>query len=450
MLGEEALIWAAIAIVGTSLACAGQTRRCRPGVAATALALLAFNVFEHGFRDVVISNIGSHGSTILLALLTFAVAACDALIRGRAALLVLMMTIGSFSDRIYVIVACLPILTEAALALFRQNARPALARIVATLTALALSHGLLALNALTGGFRSTAFPITLATFSQLPDHLGFAARSLTQLLGADIAGLFQRNGPHKAAIITLLRTPFILMFFLTWFAAGAGLFRSRGRTPAHEIRHSQADLDHLLWLGMSLSVASTCVTAVIINEACIRYFLPAATMGSILVARRFGRLTLTGAYGAVVLVASLIAGLSQRSHEPPGRVIAIEQLYRITAALTAAHLQHGYAGYWEGPIVTVLSNRQVTSLSLHEGADRRLHPLIYFSNRDWYRTAARTWSGPIFFISERTDHPDMWVTPEPAILRQFGPPAERMDQGQFVIDIYDLPPGALNALAPDH
>jgi hypothetical protein len=449
MQGLEALIWAAIACVGTALACAGQPPRRLAGIVATSLALLAFSLFEHGLRDVPLANIGSHGGTILLMLLTFAVASGNGLAERpklRATVLCALMTLGSLSDRIYLVVACLPVLAEAVLALNRRDNVAALIRILITVAAFVLAHLLLVLNALTGGFQTSEYPIPLATFPQIVDQAVFAAQSIVRLLGADPFGRDLQHGLQSAAAITLLRAPFMLMFLIAWWEVGAGVLRRIRRWPPAASARPHADLQHLLWLSLSACVASACIMHVIGEDAAIRYFLPASVTGSILVARRFGRLILTGAFGTIALLASLICGLAFRSPDPPGQVVAAPAITRIVEALRAAHLQHGYAGYWQGNIVTVLTHRDITSLPVIEQADHRLHAYTYFTNLDWYRTAARAWHGRTFFISEHTDGAGNDVLLEATVIRQFGPPAQRIDLGQFVIDVYDLPPGALHGL----
>ena len=451
MQGLETLFWAAVALTGLYLACLRRPRHQWPGTASIALALLALNVFDHGFSEVVLTNIGSHGSTILLTLLTFTVATADGLQPiPRAALLGLFVATGSLSDRIFEVIACLPVLADAVLDTGRRESRrPALVRIAVTVAAVILAHAALALNTATGGFEVLSFPVALATYPEILAHIAFAADGIARLLGADFFGRNLRRPLTSGAAITLLRAPFLLLFLIASWQAGSRLLRQVRRWPRPSGPSANADLERLLWFSMAFCLASTCITTAITDPACVRYFLPAAVTGSILVARSFGRSSLTAAYGALTCAASLAAGLTFASHSRPGRVVAIPQLYHIVDALEAAHLQHGFAGYWEGSIVTVLSKRRITSLPLCEAADGSLQPLRYFTNLDWYRTAARMWQGRVFFISERTSDQSPMVAPEAAVLRQFGHPIQRIDQGQFVINIYDLHRGALAALSPD-
>ncbi len=458
MQGLEALIWAAIALVGTGLACVGMRSRFLPGTISIALALLAFNTFEHGWRDATITNIGSHGSTILLTLLAFAlvVTGADRPERSwsrrpilRFVAFGLIMTAGNLADPIFKVIACLPILVFSLLGLRRwQPWRPGLTRIAIVIGTAGFAHALSIINAHNGGFRSTSLSIALATFPQLLDHAAFATESIARLLGAEFFGHSLHEHLLGGPVIALLRAPFVAMFVVAWAQVGARLSLRIQDWPDHRHPSSGEDLEHLLWLSLSFCVASTCVTTVIVDQACVRFFLPAAVTGSILAARRFGTQALAGGFAILALPISIVAGVLLVSPDPPRRVTAIPQIHRIIDILQKHDLRHGYAGYWEAAIVTVLSNREITSLPLYQARDGRLHPLGYLSNLDWFRSPARDWQGRVFFISDQVNPTDVFTAPEQAVRRQFGAPVERITVDRFVIGIYDLPPHALVQLAP--
>ena len=452
MQGLEAAIWAAIALVGTGLACAGRRSRFLPGTIAIALSLLAFNVFEHGWRDVTLTNIGSHGSTILLTLSAFALVATGAERSGRSirhlALFGLIMVAGDLADPVFEVIAGLPILAVSLLGMRGQAWRPGLVRIAVVVAAAGLAQALLAANAHNGGFRRVALAVSLATFPQALDHAAFAAQSIARLLGAEFFGR-SLGGPLVAGpAIALLRAPFVLLFAVAWAEVGARLLRRSADWPAGRPAPPAEDLEQLLWLSLSLCIASACMTTAIVNEAGVRFFLPAAVAGSILVARRFGSQALPAGFGAVVLLASVAIGILRASPDPPRQVTALPEIHRIIDVLEKRGLRHGYAGYWEGTIVTVLSDREITSLPLYEAGDGQLHPLGYLSNLDWFRGPARDWHGRVFFISDRIGPADVFTAPEDAVQREFGHPVERIVVGRFVIGVYDLPPHALMRLQP--
>lgn len=452
MQGLEALIWAAIALLGIGLACTGLRSRFLPGTIAIALSLLAFNSFEHGFRDVTITNIGSHGSTILLTLWAFALTATRADRSGRSirhlALFGLIMVAGNLADPIFKVIACLPILVVSLLGMRGRAWQPGLVRIAIVVVAAGLAKALLAVNAHTGGFQSTSLAISLATFPQLLDHAAFAAQSIARLLGAEFFGHSLGEPLFAGPSITLLRAPFVVLFAVAWAEVGARLLRRAKDWPIGRPTPPAEDLEQLLWLSLSFCIASTCITTVIINEACVRFFLPAAVAGSILVARRFGSQALPAGFGVVVLLASLAVGILRASPNPPRQVTAIPEIHQIIDALKRHGLRHGYAGYWEGTIITVLSDREITSLPIYEEGDGQLHPLGYLSNLDWFRGPARDWQGRVFFISDRISPMDTFTAPEDAVHREFGQPVEQIVVGRFVIGVYDLPPHALMPLEP--
>lgn len=460
MQGLEAAIWAAIALVGTGLACIGLRPRILPGTISIALALLAFNRFSHGWRDVTITNIGSHGSTILLTLLAFALIATDPATASparpwrrvqRLVAFGLIMTAGAMADPIFKLVACLPILAVSLLGMRRRRAwRPGATWIAIVVSAIGLAHMLLSLDAHNGGFHSTSLSVTLATFPELLDHAAFAAESIARLLGAEFFGHGLGEPLVGGPAIALLRAPFVVMVVLAWVYAGGRLLRRAQDWPRHRLAPPGEELEQLLWFSLTLCIAGTCVTTVIINEACVRFFLPAAVTGSILAARRFGPQPLAAGYGLVALLASIVVGTLLISRDPPRRVTAIPEMHRIIDILERRGLRHGYAGYWEATIVTVLSDREITSLPLYEADDGRLHPLGYLSNLDWFRGPARDWHGRVFFISDQIGPMDVFAAPEDAVRREFGQPVERIGVGRFMINVYDLPPHALMKLAPQN
>ncbi len=134
------------------------------------------------------------------------------------------------------------------------------------------------------------------------------------------------------------------------------------------------------------------------------------------------------------------------SHDSPRKVVAIAQVHQLIDVLRQHGLRHGFAGYWEGQIVTALCDREISSIPLTEGADGRLHPLAYLTNLDWSRAAARGWQGRTFFVSERSNRPSPLQMSEAAVIREFGQPAERIDLGLFIVSVYNFHDHALRSL----
>ena len=459
MQAAEAAIWAVIAVLGIGLALRGSAAAppvARTGILALALALLVFNVFGHGFRDVFLTSVASHGFTILLTLLAFTLLARDdasprrrdgrrdgRLTWRRMLPLGLVLTAGSFADPIFVVVACLPVLATGLLALGpHRSARTPLAWIGTTLLALLSAHGLLSLNAHNGGFQTSHVPLGLAGFPDLAAHLGFAAASIARLLGIEFDG--RQVDLDGEVGIALLRAPLALAFLMVFWEVGR---ETVGRIRAWPRSGPPDDgLDRLLWFSLALDIASTTMTSVIGDPTCARFFLPAAVTGSILIARRFGRSPLVASYGVVLLLASVVAAVRAVPPGTPASTIAIPDVQNLTDILRRNGLHRGYGGYWEGPIVTVLSRREITSLALVGGGDGRLHTFNWFCNLDWYRDAARRWVGPVFVVV--TQHPDGIELGQDTVTRTLGLPRRTIPAGRFLVDVYDVRPGDLDRLQP--
>ena len=434
----EGLVWGGVAWLGTWLACAGRPAREVPGVVIVALTMLAFNVFDHAFADWFISSIGSHGCTILLSLATFAVARTGA-VRGAARLASLggLVTIGCFSDPTFNVIACLPVLATSFLGLGDAPARSwAAGRIAVTLSGMILARVLVAGLALTGGFESVRLFVSLASFPDLLSHVAFAAESIARVLGADFFGRALGQSAKDGPYIQLLRTPLVLGLVIAIGSVGPDIWRRVRAWPSRNDRLATDDLDHMLWISAVLCVASVCMTTVINDQSCARFFLPVAVTGSVLTARLLGRNRLVVLYAGVMLPVSAAFGLmALPRHETPRSTVTIPQIRQIVTVLRALGLKHGYAGYWEGTIVTALAHREITSLPLSPGGDGRLHTFHWLANLDWYTRAARDWRGPVFFIA--ASQPGGLELSEADGRRQFGMPKDRIDLGQFIICVFD-------------
>ena len=448
----EGLVWAGVALLGTRLACVGAPRGARPGIAALALALLAFNIFDHGFRDGFLTSIASHGFTILLVLATFALLTWQDARRQKrreaaeAAALFGLVLVGSFSDPIYVVTGCLPVVAVCVLRLRGSggSARPA-TRIAAVAGGVLLAHPLVRAMQATGGFETPPLFMMLAGLQDLPHNIAFGVAAMMRLLGAEFFGRPVDSRLVSGPAIYLLRVPLALAVGIALLDQGRQVYQRVCAWPDRTRADPEIDLGHLLWFSAAFCFVSATITTVIVDDYCARFFYPATVAGSILAARQFGRLALPSLYGAACLAASVLVGVLALPPGWPGKYIAVPQVGELIAALRAHGLTRGYGGYWEGTIVTALSDRQITSLPLIEGAGPHVEPIRWFDNMEWFRTAARDWHGRVFFIVARD--PSRLELSEGTVTRQFGRPAERIDVGQFVIDVMDLPEGGLRGLA---
>ena len=457
MQAAESAIWAAIGVLGIRLALHGPAAPsaiARVGILSLALSLLVFHVFEHEFRYVFLTSVASHGFTILLTLLAFTlVAGDDTAPTGHAARSIwrrslplgLVLTVGSVADPIFIVIACLPILATSLLELGpRRSRRLSLARIGTTVAALLLAHELLSVLVHNGGFQTFQVPLVFAGFSGLGSHLGFAIESISRLLGVELYGRgIELNGP---VAITLLRVPLVLAFLIVCWEVGRETLQRARQWPSPLQDPPGGELDRLLWSSLVLDIAGTVMTSVIQDPTCARFFLPAAVTGSILIARRFGRAPLMALYGGVVLAASIVVAVRAVPQGTPASTIAIGEVQTLADILRRNGLRHGYAGYWEGAIVTALSHRQITSLALIGGGDGQLRTFDWFCNLDWYRQAARSWVGPVFVVVAQ--HADGIELGQDVVVRTFGPPPRTIPAGRFLIDVYQMRPGDLDRLQP--
>ena len=454
MPGLEALIWAGIGLAGTGLAMLGAQRRHLPGIVSIALALLAFNIFGGQGRqiflgqnrNIFLTGVASHGSTILLALLALTLVATGRDMVGasrpapaRTALLGGIATIGSAADPIFDVIACLPIIGLALLgAPSRDDRRRLLPLAGATVGGVILGDLLLRLNTETHGFSRTSIPLQFATFPEMLNHLAFVAAGIATILGVELAGDANRG----STLIHLLRLPFVLGFAIVCCAVGGEVLRRVCRWPQRRPATRAAEIDQMLWISLAASITSVVITTVIKNSAGVRFLLPATTMGSILVARRFGHFTLPAVYAVAIMPASLLVLLLTAGNPT---TFAPSQL-AILRALREHGLRHGYGGYWDASITTVAARREITVLALLDVNDR-LYAFNWFCNLDWFRNAARDWHGRVFFVVTRRSEDPIELTPA-MVAAQFGKPAETVDLGPTLIEIYDLPEHALATLTP--
>lgn len=449
MQGAEAVIWAGIAFLGIRLALLDASYRHWPGLVAIALSLLAFNQFDHTFRDSFLTTLPSHGFTILLTLLAFTLFVGGGRRRTGIRLVTLgvVTAAGSFSDPIFDIVGCLPMSGVCVLGMRNGGNRwRSLLPICAVVVAILAARWLLTLNARSGGFQSIGLSVTLATIPQLLQNLSFAVEAIARLFGAEFTGGTLDQHAAAGIMIHLLRIPFLIGFATATVMLAATMLREVRDWPAGIEWTRGEELDRLLWFSIVLCITSTVMTTVIVDPSCARFFLPATVAGSILMARQLGRVPLLAAYGLIMLPISIVAALLSIPRVAPGQGIAVPQETMLVNALLARGLHHGYAGFWEANMTTVLSKRAVTSLPVLGGDDHRLHPLVWFDNLDWFQQAARDWDGRIFFVISQ--QPAGLELSRDMVVRQFGPPKETITLDLYSVLTYDLGRNDLRTLVP--
>ncbi|MFT3791176.1 MAG: hypothetical protein QM741_08875 [Rudaea sp.] len=448
MLWHGAIVWALIVIAAMLLAAKGLGRRAAVVAAAAVIALLAIAVPMNDYAFSLQSSPASHGAQVLLALLAFAQAAAIAT-SSRVRLwpavgLTLLVFAVSFSDPLFVVMACLPILA----ACFVQplaNLRGRIAVAVCIVAGFVAGRlGLWAIHAC-GGFEPIPMTIRLASFDEVVDHARFAVRGLMMLVGADFTGTALDGNPSNRAYIAMLRFPFLFFWASALIAGIAGLLRGLRSWPDDgNGSSSSAFIDLQLLFGILLSALAAIVTNAIVDLSNIRYFIPAAVFGSILLARQYASMPLFALYTGVALAGSLLSQAHGIAHGLPGPIVADKDSIALRDKLQLLGLRHGYAGYWQSSVVTVASGLETTVLALQPDG---VGPFRWFANMDWYRNAASTWRGDVFFIG--TDDPK-WplAIPQNAIIERYGEPERIVPVGSFFIDVYDNGDGSLKLPNP--
>jgi hypothetical protein len=452
----EALIWAGVVIIGIALATQRKNDCGALVAAAVALTLLALTVQQANPDVGIITKVGSHASTILLALATFWLAdSIESNAKTTVDLLEftalgVVLIVGSFADPLFLVVAALPVIVTYLLRVRGEARNGQLIAITAlTIAAVGVARVLLMVNSATGGFHSDSLVLSFAPFEDIPNQLLFALRSVARLMGADFSGRSLTAQPiSEGPCIFMLRFPFVLAFFAVLWQGGTQLVRDIRDWPFTNTRSQRlAYVDQLLWFSVVLSVTSAVVMGLFVDGTGIRFFLPAMVTGTILIARRFASVRLFAAYAMLALAGSVASEAAWVAQVPakPAVVSAAESL--LVENLERHGLDRGFGGYWESSINTVISDRHIRVLAVIEDLSHHLEPYAWFTNLDSYREAARDWHGRIFFISQQIPNAPLAISRD-AVVGMFGHPLETLRSGDYLIDVYDMKPGALASLAP--
>ncbi len=465
----EAMIWSAITVVGIRLAKHNLVGSSRFIAAVTVIALILFSCRYDRPGYEFMTGVGSHGFTLLLALLAFGLATTVRNGRHQRHIWALggVVLTGSFADPIFLTVAALPIVVSCMLA-FRCEPgagrvnREMLTMGGITLAAVVASRVLLALNAETGGFQSVELTIRFASFKDTLAHLAFAANGMIALFGADFFEHVLTNIHLINQVVFLLRFPFVLALIIVLILGGVEMvFTLRDWPYGREtIKTARPDtvtlstdraaddvfLDQLLWISVLCCISESVITTVITDTTAIRFFLPATVTGAILIARQLSAIPIFSLYAATAATTSIVLGLLALLHGSARPARALNEDRQLAQFLQDRGLQHGYSGYWSGGLLTVLTHGKVECLALVDDGSGPLHSLNWFTNLDWYKAAASTWHGKVFFIA--ADHPASPIDLSQQRIRQlFGNPGEVVSIGTLQVDIYDTTVSPLPGLA---
>lgn len=444
-----AIVWALLVVVAIALSAKGMRARASIAGAIAVVTLLAITVPLGGQTFVWPTLVASHAAQILLALLAFWLAAAIAAdARGtsvwRSAGLTLLVFAGSFSDPIFVEMTCVPLLAVCVLLPFnRVRSRATIAGCV--LVGFFAARWSLRLLHAQGGFESVPLGIQFAAFDQLSAHLQFFFHSLLKLFGADFTGIVLTGEISNPAFVSLLRLPFLAALAFALVGTG-GEFLKRCRTwPRTERDGSAADfLDFLLLFGFVLSASAVIVTTAIVDLTHVRYFLPSAVFGSILLARKCAESRLFSVYGVMAFAGSALFLSHEIRQGPSEPVMAESEIVDLAETLQSLGLHHGYAGYWQSSIVSVLSKQDIRVLALNfdgKGIFR------WFTNMDWYGDAAAHWRDRIFVVGTEGGSA-VPALPQEVVVAEFGKPEWIAKSGPLVINIYDNSDGTLRVPAP--
>lgn len=445
MFWHGAIVWALLVVAAVFLAARGLGKRASVVAAVTIATLLALTVPLNSQTFSWQTLVSSHAAQILLALLVFALAAVIATTPGKVKIsqsvcLALLIFAGSFSDPIFVEMACLPILATCFVRPLTNKRGRAMvvACVLLGFVAARLGIGMFHSH---GGFESLPMTISFATFGDVINHLQFAARSLLKLLGADFTGATLDANPFNSAYISILRFPFLFFFVFSMIAASVRLLQRLHSWPDADDADTQSEfIDLLLLFGALLSALAMIVTTAIVDYTHVRYFIPATVFGAILLARRCAQMRLFAFYTAIAFAGSLLFLLNAISQGPRQPVVANDALIQLRDTLQSLGLRQGYAGYWQSSIVSVISRSKIQVLALSPDA---ASPNRWFTNLGWYKNASATWRGKVFFIATEDPNVPLGLS-QKAVVERFGEPERMLRVDRFVIDIYDNAGGSLN------
>ena len=185
-----------------------------------------------------------------------------------------------------------------------------------------------------------------------------------------------------------------------------------------------------------VTVAAFSLTTLPFDANAIRYLLPvfyavAATVPVIGLRGPATRLLVSGAVAFVALSGLVLF----RDSTAAGTPVAQKQASHLIAAIEAQGVQHGYAGYWQGNLLTWQSDGRVQSRAVqyaprcHADEPGWFCPFTIFSISSWYAPQP----GPSFLIRDPGS-----AAPPVAPLRE-------LQVDGFVVDVYASDIGALAA-----
>ena len=444
---DEGLMWGGAVLLGIGLAARGLPRPAAITAGLTVVTLLALTIHRDGPEVDALGILASHASSVLLGLALFWLG-CIVVERRRVGALVAVLVVsmlGSFADPVFTLFACLPLAATCLLRL-GTDTRTLGALAAATLLGAACGEALLQLNAATGGFRLLGLELRFAGFGTMLRNVPFALHCLMRFMGADFSGQPVTLSLRSGVLIFVMRAPLVPLLAVALLqTARTSLARLRDWP---DTRPEAGFLDQLLCTAFVLYLAAVICSSLFRNWTDARYVIPAFAVGAILLGRQFSSVRPYRIYLALVLAASLASEASAVAAGPWRPLLVPEAQRQLARALRRAGLEHGYAGYWDGSMLTALTRGRVTSLAVAEMPDGHVHPFRWFGDMDWYRRAAADWHGRVFFIASLVPEKPMDLAQD-RVLAEMGRPEQIIAVGRQLIDVYRVAPGGLDRLLPE-
>ncbi|MBO1324979.1 hypothetical protein K2X14_07470 [Acetobacter sp. TBRC 12305] len=409
-------------------------KRCLPVIVFIALMPL----YDHGPENFI-TYIPYHVGTVFYGLCIFV--AIQALLDGRNNILPLLMvflcaTLISTSDFFGVVTAIIPAFAALIFNMKSDRVRRSVSQItVALLCGFIMSkilHGLVARN---GGFHALDIHPRFVAFDALPTRIIYTIQSVLDFFGVDFFG--KRLG---SSLICMLRAiPFVGMVYGVFLLV-------RKVTPSTFNRYDY--LSQAFFIGFCIDFLAAFLSDFYLEkEDIIRYFLPSFLYFVLFFARTC---RITPAMFYVPILVTLVIypfawrNMSRQKADPfhVGHQLNASPLIHV---LNDNNLHRGYAGYWEGSLVTYQSGGKIVSRAIYDehASDRQkkcnLYPYQWLSRLDWYAKQNIADEKYLFFITHNSvpnDNKEMLRRRD--VFNTFGTPVKSLSVGDNTnIDIYE-------------
>lgn len=342
------------------------------------------------------------------------------------------------SDPLALAIGAVPLMVAGAAVSRTQDLREGIRVIVAAIVAVVGGELLARTVAAVGGFQRLP-SLRLAAASQWPSNLRLGLHDFVYIFGVRVPP----GWPHIAAVVRLTHLVGLTVVALAVVDAVVGLIRRLVVGRGHGTW-----VDDLCVAALGGSIA---VYVVVIfpgeNVSRTRYLLPAMVCGAILGGRfasrhlgrmldrslatrnqRRRRLLPIGVLATAVLVlvgAGNVAGsiASARTTTLPTPPVVL------AAWLSAHHLTHGWGGYWDATVVTVVSNDQVRVVPVI-GVHGQLHGFADLASDAWFTDHSGAPQSTFLVYEPRSPWGDVTLATATAT---FGKPDE-----QTVVSIFKI------------